>query len=105
MCILSELFSSKQELEGIFAVFLKNNEIFNVSYETIKKINSPQNTLCRYFIFFMISYDNFSSVPSKISRISDLSSFWIEGLSANSYKALLIVVEDVSNPAAKNTQA
>lgn len=76
------------------------------TYENLLYMSVPENTWFKYFISLISSYFNFSLGEfSYFVRISSLSLSWIEGLRANSYRALLIVVDDVSNPAAKNTKA
>ena len=82
----------------------------NVKNETILEIkapifNSPATTLSKYVISWMASYEMLPSCFSSTVSISLRRTSCMSGLIANSYRQNVMVVDDVSNPAMKNTKA
>ena len=63
--------------------------------------SSPDTTLSRYNISWMPSYVSLPSYLLNTCRISALSSCWISGCSASSYRAKLRVLPEVSKPASR----
>lgn len=65
----------------------------------------PSITCPRYFMSCIASYVIFPPCLSKISFTSSRTLFWICSFIDNSYRQKLMVVEEVSKPAMKNTNA